>query len=394
MIQIDLKHCTCCGACVQACPKQCITRREHENGFLYPVVNSESCIRCGRCEAVCPINKSARETAPKASAAVSRKKKQLEKASSGGAFGAIADYILAQGGIVYGCAFTDHLRAVHIRISSARQLPVLFGSKYVQSNTANTFVQVKQDLKSGKTVLYSGTPCQIAGLRHFLGRDEERLILVDIICHGVPSQAYFDKYIRWIESEQKGSVVDYQFRSKRNHGWSLAGEYTLVDEKGEKKRKKLFYFDHYYYYYFLESSIYRECCYHCKYTNLSREGDFTLGDLWGAERFSNPFDTSRGCSLVLVNTPKASEIMQHLELDTAEIELGTAARYNEQLVRPSKRHPEREKRIVDYICWSAQEIQADFLKRYRVARIKGKVKYMVPTPLIKYINWIRYRVRR
>lgn len=390
MITVDFEHCTGCGACVQVCPKKCIQNKENSEGFVYPVINVNDCINCNLCEKVCPIRKSQELVNPKAYAAVNRNIDSLLKASSGGVFDSIARYALKYNGIVYGCAFSDDLKAKHIRIDCINNLHMLYGSKYVQSDIANTYSKVKKDLNAGRLVVFSGTPCQVAGLKSFLNKQYENLITVDIICHGVPSQAYFDKYIGMLRKRHQGNIVDFNFRSKDNHGWSLAGDFACV-KHNEKKKHSLFYFDNYYYHYFLESSIYRRSCYTCKYANLNREGDFSLGDLWGAERFNFDFDTSRGCSLLLVNTNKGSKILKYLYIDISEIDIETAVQYNAQLSHPSVKPACWEKRIDDFKSKSAQEIQSDYLREYRTKRIMGRLKYLVPSKVVKVLNIIRYK---
>ena len=385
-------HCTACGACIQVCPKQCIAMKENDDGYCYPAINSSMCIECGRCETVCPINFIQEKPSTKVYAAVNLDKNVLDAASSGGIFGAIAEWVLNREGVVYGCAYTERMKAAHIRIDSFASLHTLFGSKYIQSDTNISFISAKKDLAEGRWVAYSGTPCQIAGLRCFLGKEYERLITVDIICHGVPSQAYFNKYISWLEEHENAGIQEYQFRNKSNHGWSLAGDYTTVNKKNILKRHKLFYFNHYYYFYFLEGSIYRECCYNCKYANLNRVGDFTLGDLWGVERLNLNLDTRKGCSVVLANTNKAQSIINEINIYKTEIEVETAVRYNEQLEHPSKVHPDRQKRLEDFRKYSGATIQKLFLEQNKAERLKGRIKYLVPVGLTRYINKIRFRI--
>ena len=392
MISMDKTQCTYCGACFQICPKHCISMEEDEDGFRYPVVNDELCIQCGRCNAVCPIEKAFKMPSITAYAAVNRKIHTMIEASSGGIFGAIATYILENGGVVYGCAFSDKLEAKHIRVDTMDKLPLLYGSKYVQSNIGDSYVSVKKDLEDERWVAFSGTPCQVAGLISFLGKDYRKLLLIDIICHGVPSQAYFDKYINWLERSERGRIQEYMFRSKNNHGWSLAGGYTVIKDNNRKVKKKLFYFDHYYYFYFLESSIYRECCYSCKYANLKRIGDFTLGDLWGAERLNLPLDIKNGCSVVLVNSDKGRSIIDRLDISKASISIAIATKYNEQLNQPSKLHPDRCERLQEFRENTGDELQRQFIDSNTMNRLKGKLKYLIPISLAQSINKIRFKL--
>ena len=365
--------------------------KANEEGFCYPHIDTLKCVNCGRCEGVCPIGKVNEQPSFKVYAAVAKNHKVLEAASSGGVFGEIALWVLKKHGVVYGCAFTDGLKATHVRIDTLESLPVLYGSKYVQSDTNGTFKSVREDLSRGKWVLYSGTPCQIAGLKSFLDGMYDRLVLVDIVCHGVPSQSYFDKYIKWLEDSTHTRIKEFRFRSKSNHGWSLAGDYTAVDQYSSVKKYKLFYFDHYYYYYFLEGSIYRECCYNCNYANLNRVSDFTLGDLWGAESLKLPFDIKNGCSVVLANTEKARKIVGELNIEKTLIKIETAVMYNEQLDHPSNNHPDRHSRLEDFKKYSGYELQKYFVSQRRLDRLKGRIKYLIPTFAVRHINKIRFK---
>ena len=229
MLTVDFEKCTGCGACVQRCPKQCISWVQREFGFRYPQIDKEACINCGLCEKVCPIDKMVEApVAQKAYAAVHRNSEVLAKSTSGGAFTAIADVIFAQGGIIYGAAMMDDMQVKHIRASSKDEIELLRSSKYLQSDTGTTYQMAEHDLKQGKEVLYSGTPCQIDGLNNFLGKDYENLYTIDIVCHGVGSQAYFDKYMDFAR-ERYGKIKALRFRSKEYAGWSCGGVVVVVD---------------------------------------------------------------------------------------------------------------------------------------------------------------------
>lgn len=383
MINISA-DCTGCGACVQKCPRKCIKLTEDKEGFLYPIIEIDKCVNCNMCNGVCPVFKNVTYdiTYQRAYAAVHKDRDVLNRSTSGGAFSAIANEILSRGGVVYGCAYQPPLKAVHIRIDNLLDLTRLNGSKYVQSLIDDCYKKAECDLKEGKWVLFSGTPCQIAGLKSYLNQDYEKLFTVDIVCHGVASQACFDKYIQWYEHKNNMIVNNFDFRSKKNSGWSIAGISTGIDAKsGKSCSKKVFYFDEYYYFYFLKSAIYRESCYKCKYTNLSRAGDFTLGDLWGAERFNLPFSVVDGCSLILANSKKATELLELLPIYLKEISVNSAIADNEQLRQPSKRPAIRESLLTQFRELDAEQIQKIFKKTYRAMRFKAKCKYLVPKSL-------------
>lgn len=381
MLTVDYEKCTGCGACVQCCPKRCISWTQREFGFRYPQIDKDACVNCGLCEKVCPIDKALEVSdEQKAYAAVHKDDEVLAKSTSGGAFTAIADAIFAQGGIVYGAAMRDGMQVKHIRTSGKDDFEGLRSSKYLQSDTGTTYQMVEQDLKQGKTVLYSGTPCQIDGLKNFLRKDYENLYTADIVCHGVGSQAYFDKYMDYAR-ERYGKIKALRFRSKEYAGWSCGGV-VVVDSSDCLKKIPYRDFDNYYYSYFLSGDIYRKSCYSCKYANTNRVGDFTLGDYWGVEALNLPLQTENGCSLLLVNNQHAMQLLDEIEsLDRVETTVEQAAHCNKQLNAPSKLMDSRQNRIGEYESMSGQQIQKEYLKNHRKTVVKGQLKALMPYKL-------------
>ena len=382
MLTVDYEKCTGCGACVQCCPKRCISWTQREFGFRYPQIDKDACVNCGLCEKVCPIDKALEVSdEQKAYAAVHKDDEVLAKSTSGGAFTAIADAIFAQGGIVYGAAMRDGMQVKHIRTSGKDDFEGLRSSKYLQSDTGTTYQMVEQDLKQGKTVLYSGTPCQIDGLKNFLRKDYENLYTADIVCHGVGSQAYFDKYMDYAR-ERYGKIKALRFRSKEYAGWSCGGGVVVVDSSDCLKKIPYRDFDNYYYSYFLSGDIYRKSCYSCKYANTNRVGDFTLGDYWGVEALNLPLQTVNGCSLLLVNNQHAMQLLDEIEsLDRVETTVEQAAHCNKQLNAPSKLMDSRQNRIGEYESMSGQQIQKEYLKNHRKTVVKGQLKALMPYKL-------------
>lgn len=383
MLTVDYEKCTGCGACVQCCPKRCISWTQREFGFRYPQIDKDACVNCGLCEKVCPIDKALEVSdEQKAYAAVHKDDEVLAKSTSGGAFTAIADAIFAQGGIVYGAAMRDGMQVKHIRTSGKDDFEGLRSSKYLQSDTGTTYQMVEQDLKQGKTVLYSGTPCQIDGLKNFLRKDYENLYTADIVCHGVGSQAYFDKYMDYAR-ERYGKIKALRFRSKEYAGWSCGGGVVVVVDSSDCLKKIPYRdFDNYYYSYFLSGDIYRKSCYSCKYANTNRVGDFTLGDYWGVEALNLPLQTENGCSLLLVNNQHAMQLLDEIEsLDRVETTVEQAAHCNKQLNAPSKLMDSRQNRIGEYESMSGQQIQKEYLKNHRKTVVKGQLKALMPYKL-------------
>ncbi|MFZ7131420.1 MAG: Coenzyme F420 hydrogenase/dehydrogenase, beta subunit C-terminal domain [Eubacteriales bacterium] len=390
MIKIDYSNCTACGACKQVCPSGCISIEADIEGFLYPVIDVGNCIECGACEAVCPINKDLSINdllkQPIAYAAIDRNIQNLLKSTSGGIFGCIAEYILTLGGSVYGCSFNEKNEAIHIRIANSDQLDCLRGSKYVQSNTRQTFKEVKKDLNNGLFVLFSGTPCQIAGLKSFIG-DSCSLFTVDLVCHGVGSQAYFNKWIKYLENKNNAIITELNFRSKKTQGWLLEGDYTFKPNGKfqELRRRTLAYFENYYYFYFLRGDIYRESCYCCNYATINRVGDFTLGDFWGVERLDLNIDVHLGCSMVLVNTERAKILIEKLPIQKQEVPILKAIEKNGQLSHPSKFSVVRKELLKEFREVSGAQIQKNFIKNNWKAIVFAKCKQILPRKIKQFV---------
>lgn len=386
MLTVCFEKCTGCGACVQRCPKQCISWTTKEFGFHYPQIDKKACVDCGLCEKVCPMDKVLEmPLTQKVYAAVHKDPDVLSKSTSGGAFTAIADVVFSYRGIVYGAAMLDDMQVKHIRTNSENEFAALRSSKYLQSDTGSTYQMVEQDLKKGKVVLYSGTPCQIDGLKCFLGKRYENLYTADIVCHGVGSQAYFDKYMGFAR-ERYGKIKALRFRSKEYSGWSCGGV-VVVASSGYLKKIPYRDFDNYYYSYFLSGDIYRKSCYSCKYANTRRVGDFSLGDYWGVEALNLPLKTENGCSLLLVNNERAMRLLDTVaELDKVETTIEQAAHCNKQLNNPSSMSESRQKRIEEYETMAGEQIQKNYLNTHRKTVVKGQLKALIPYKLRLFIR--------
>lgn len=344
----DEKNCCACGACYNICPQNAISMKEDAFGFVYPVISTEKCTQCGLCNKTCPLQQKRQLNKPFAAYASKGVNRSLiQKSASGGVFTSIAKVILEMGGVCYGCAMYnvgDKFLPQHIKISFEEQLVQLQGSKYVQSDIGNCYKQVKEDIISDKMVLFSGTPCQVAGLRSYLGsREYSNLIMVDIICHGVPNRRFFNDYIKCIESREKGKVIDFMFRDKTKGGGHRGS--FLIDQDGIKKKATFSAHTSSYYSIYLKNEISRECCYSCPFAQLERIGDLTLGDYWRLDE-AHPnylvendgfFNESQGVSCVLVNTEKGNNFLKKLdkELILKQSEVSKVSRGNSHLNQPS-----------------------------------------------------------
>lgn len=380
---------TCCGcrACEQICPKHCITMNPDIEGFLVPRVDGTVCVDCRLCVAHCAqISLNLRQ--PELQKVYAAKNIDAEvqmNSTSGGIFDALAKEVLAKGGTVYGCAWNNKLEAMHIGINTDEELKNLHGSKYVQSNLLDTYTEVKNSLNQETVVLFSGTACQIAGLKQFLNKEYSNLITVDVICHGVPSPKLFQAYLEWLGKKIGGKIFVYDFRNKEKTAWGLT-----YKTKTKTKTKTQFinsWFDPYYTA-FLNCDTYRECCYQCHYANENRVSDITLGDYWGVEKQHPKFFDDRGVSLVILNTKKGENIFSVLLADEKIIaELSTfeqAAMYNENLKSPSVRGSNRKK-IEQYV-----EYEYIFGKILRPGiTIRRVISAMVPLQIKRIIRKMR-----
>ncbi len=281
MIDIkDKSDCCGCTACASVCKHNAISMQPDVMGFLYPVVDKSICVDCGLCEKVCVFNDhydtSLNLPQPEAYAARHKKLEEVETSRSGAAFIAISDYILEKGGVVYGAGYTDHFRVVHKRASTKAERNEFKGSKYVQSDLGHVFRQVKKDLKDGLTVLFSGTPCQTAGLNSYIGKKlRDHLILVDIVCHGVPGPYLWRDYIAYLEKKHGDKICWVNFRDKQAFGWTAHKEtFKFVKGGGKMSFTYLFY----------QHIMFRSSCGKCHFTNTKRPSDITIADFWGWQK--------------------------------------------------------------------------------------------------------------
>lgn len=241
------------------------------------------------------------------------------KSRSGGMFTAVSDYIFDHNGVVYGCVMDTQYSAKHIRAISKEDRDRMRGSKYIQSALGDTFSSVRKDLNDGVLVLFTGTPCQVAGLKKYLGKDYDNLLSLDILCHSVPSPKVWEAYVRWNEKKYKTTVKAADFRDKSEVGWRDHVE-TLWFDNGKKTTTRVFRNI------FCSVNIARKSCYECRFKNLDRPGDITIGDYWGIEKNAPEFDDNKGVSLVLVNTEKGQKVFQSImdDIDRKETSIETS----------------------------------------------------------------------
>ena len=331
--------CVGCGACMAVCKNGAIRLVQDVEGFPYAVINHSKCTNCGLCKRTCPVYGSMQAQTVKAVYAFKAADEYRVKSTSGGAFSALAEYILKCSGVVYGAAMDGADGPVfHIRATSEQELDKLRGVKYIQSDTRDCFKQIKQDLENGKTVLFSGTPCQISAVKKHVEIcrvPSDNLFLVDIICHGVSSPRVFSAFIRWLNGKLGGNVTSFLFRDKKVSWRGNSSSAHLEDGRWKHSIKAVNAFMNTYY----SGTITRESCYHCQYASTSRVSDMTISDFWGIEKKLPSFEDALGVSMVLVNTEKGAELVRKINGDCAETDLMDICQ--PQLSRPCDKPTDR-----------------------------------------------------
>ena len=330
----DRNSCTGCTACVNVCPRKCIAMKSDEKGFLYPCIDMDSCIGCGACDNVCET--AGRSADPdmilKGYGAIAKDRDLQIHSSSGGIFTLLSNTVIAEGGVVFGAVMTnDHKSAEHIAVYSGSDIAALRGAKYLQSDLSDCYSRAGELLHDGRTVLFSGTPCEIDGLKAFLGEENDNLLCVDMICHGVPSPQVWKKYCKEVEKKHNGRIKSVNFRLKK-YSW----EKPRVDHKGEKC-KTVFHSKNEdpFMRLFLRDYILRPSCYECTHKGISRKSDITLGDFWGVDKVAPGFSDGAGTSLVIVHTEKGMRYFDKIRgtARIVEVDPVKAVAYNGSAVK-------------------------------------------------------------
>lgn len=372
MIHItDKQNCCGCTACVQRCPKQCIRLDEDAEGFLYPNVNEEACVKCGLCEKVCPIlNQADKLPALEVLAVKNPNEEERMNSSSGGLFLPLAREVINKGGVVFGAVYDEHWEVHHVYAEKIEDVYPMIGSKYLQSRIENTYKEAEIFLKQGREVLFVGSPCQIAGLRTFLRNKEyPNLLAVDFLCHGVPSPGVWRRYLaetyggydaedqnRLQATDGKNTVLlsslnakspigDIKFREKEEDGWKKFRFVVRKKSASKADQNSVLSSDIHYNNPFMRgflSDIYlRPSCYECKCKNGVNHSDLTIGDYWAARVTDQDFDDDKGVGLVLVNTSKGKKYFDGLNMTVRNSTLDKAHLCNGGFNEHTKTHPKR-----------------------------------------------------
>lgn len=340
----SIEACCGCSACANICPKNAIRMVADNEGFLQPAIDEKKCVNCGLCEHSCPALSLAElpfgSTNPRVFAGWHKQDRGL--CSSGGIFSALARNVIANEGVVFGAILDDDFNCKHVAVEQLDDLDKLRGSKYVQSSIGNTFCLAKEYLKKGRLVLFSGTPCQVAGLKAFLKKDYANLLTVDLACHGVPSNTTFKSYLNKLQRENKSLKNATKFSFRLPDGWGKTSR--ILTQNGSWKT--LYGVNALYMSAFDKSALFRKSCYACQYTKIPRIGDVSLADFWGIGQAGIPFnhDVMKGVSLVLANTSKGVEAVKKTGKDSfvEERTLKEALANNHNLRAPSEKFSQRD----------------------------------------------------
>ena len=332
MIEIkQKKECCGCHACYNICPHNAIEMAEDEKGLLYPKLNEEKCIKCGLCKKVCPIlNTDKIQNIPEAYASINKNEQIRQESSSGGIFTLIAEQILDKNGVVFGAAFNEKFEVNHCVVKNKEELDKLRGSKYVQSKIKDTYKEAKKYLEEDYYVLFTGTPCQIEGLKRFLMKNYDKLYTQDIICHGVPSPKVWKEYVEFRKEKDNQEPIEISFRNKEEYGWK---KFSMMF-KYEKGKYTSNLKEDYFMKLFLTNVILRDSCYECSFKKKNRVSDITLADFWGVEDILPEMDDNKGTSLVIVNSKKGREIFEKISNNviSKKIDLEQAIVYNSAMI--------------------------------------------------------------
>ena len=344
----DKEKCTGCTACVNRCPMSCIEMRKDKDGFAYPFVPDTSlCISCGLCESTCPIQNDHQpiRNEPMAFAAYSKDLSLRMASSSGGIFSEIAKEVLHNNGLVFGAAYDNEFKVYHTLIEKADDLSKLRGAKYAESWLGNSFSIIQEALDSGRQVLFTGTPCQVAGLKAYLNREDDNLLCIDFICHGVPSPMVWEKYIKYrSESDNKGEPpIAINLRDKSS-GWSHY-RYSNCFKYADGKEQRDLSNESGYMKLFTQDYILRASCGSCSFKGYSRSSDITLGDFWGIWNIAPEMDDDCGTSVVLIQSEKG-RVFWNLILERIHFKkvlLEQVSKQNPSILTSSNHNIHREK---------------------------------------------------
>lgn len=378
MIEIkDKTKCCGCSACYNICPKNAITMMEDEKGFKYPVIDKGKCINCGLCEKICPIlnEKQKEENKIEAYACINKNIEDRLNSSSGGIFILLAKEIIKMNGVVFGACFDEQFNVKHTYSEKEEDLKQFMGSKYVQSNIGDSYKKVKEFLDKDRYVLFTGTPCQIEGLKSYLKKDYDKLYTQDLICHGVPSPKVWGKYLDYQKQKSGENIRNISFRNKE-HSWSLFRMKITFDTKtySENLRNDIYMKS------FLSDINLRDSCYSCSFKKKYRNSDITLADYWGIDGISPNMNDEKGTSLFIIHSSKGRELFDKIKsnLKYESTDLDYALKSNPAMIKSAKKCKNSDKFIENIDKMEFDNLVNKYIpKDNLIKKVIRKVKYII-----------------
>ncbi len=367
----DKSDCCGCSACYSICSHHAIDFAEDQEGFFYPMFNQNLCVDCGLCEKVCPVihyKAEPKKGNPVIYSAINKNVNQYMQSSSGGIFILLCEYIISNGGIVCGAIYDKNFVVKHSFARTLDECRAFQGSKYVQSDIRYIYPKIKAILKDNVPVLFSGTPCQVAGLKLYLRKNYDNLYTVDLICHGVPSPLIFKDYINFVRG--KNEICHINMKSKSNKK-GTAIKFDFYNGKYVRQTLKTDLWNKLYF----GNFIVRPSCHNCQFTHYNRVGDITIGDSWGINKYYPNFHTNEMTSLLLVNTNKGTFLYDKISQQIDKIEITKEESIQPQLQYPTPKSPERETFWEDYIKYGFNHVIKKYLgfNRYQIAKNQLKL---------------------
>ena len=371
--KVSVQECAICGACINACPVDAISLDKVHLDFRYPQINEDICIHCNRCEKACPIlgNKGKPDEGyPVAFAAKSENVPMRMRSSSGGVFYELADQMLRDGGYVCGAVFDEEFHVKHILSNAKEDMLRMMGSKYAQSDVGYCYREVKDVLEKGCKVLFSGCPCQVAGLRTFLGKEYPNLVLVELICHGIPSDHMLQTYIGMQERKYGARLTRMEFRNKKKgwHNSSVRMEFGHHRTYSKPEAADAYMNG------FLGSVTLKPTCYQCHFRNFTAGSDIILGDFWGAE-VELPVDDNKGISAILVNSGKGMDVLDRCNLTLTPANVETVIKYNRNLLCSAAPSPQRSSFYASADTNGLEEAIRRYLEESTIQKLKRQSRY-------------------
>lgn len=350
---VSEKDCCGCGACEAVCPRKCIKKEEGSLGHIFVKADEELCSSCGLCDKVCPMKAERKNeySERKVYAAYAKDEAVRFSGSSGGIFGTFAKELIGEGYVVYGAAFDNEFKLMCTEAKSEEELLPLYKSKYLQSDFSGKYAEIKKRLSDGEKVFVTSTPCQIAAIKAFLGKEYDNLITVDFFCHGVPSQRFFDECRAFDEEKKyKAKILEFSFRAKKKNASTIHCFNAELEKNGKKKRKFAYYFKSTFYAFFQKYINLRESCYDCPLADSHRVSDITIGDFHAVDKYLKGFNRFEGVSIVVINSEKGKKLFEDSgeRLYVEEVDLEKCGGVSEFFGGGTPRPERRDEFLRDY----------------------------------------------